>query len=120
MSPFFSCVPHINMLTSLSKIFPLLCTPISLCFAQSWDTIPKWTDVYIRGSQGFKNLDYNLEFLMDNYDIISLEKCLNDGTNGHITVSYILNKQFFKDLQLCTGTILCECYKQDENSQTKL
>ena len=120
MSPCFSCVSHLNMSGSLSKIIPLLYLPITLCYAQSWDTIPKWTDVYIRGSQGFKNLDFNLEFLMDNYDIISLEKCLNDGTNSHITVNCVLDKQDFNTLYLCTGTILCQCYKQDENSQTKL
>ena len=37
----------------------------------------RWADVYVRGAQGFQGLTNKLEFLMDNYDIISLEKCLH-------------------------------------------
>ena len=70
----------ILLLVSFTFLLPLLCK------AQTWDTVPKWTDVYIRGAQGFKDLDFKLEFLMDNYDIISIEKCLHDGTDTHITV----------------------------------
>ena len=44
--------------------------------------IPKWTDVFLRNDQGFSNLEYKLEFLMDHYDVISLEKCLTDGSDG--------------------------------------
>ena len=44
--------------------------------------IPKWADVFIRNDQGFSNLEYKLGFLMDNYDVISLEKCLTDGHDG--------------------------------------
>ena len=64
----------------------VLCLLFSLCSGQSWTTVPRWTDVYIRGAKAFENLDFKLGFLMDNYDIISLEKCLHDGSNTHITV----------------------------------
>ena len=49
--------------------------------AQEWDRVPRWADVYLRGSQGFSDLDYKLGFLMDNYDVISLEKCLDNPDN---------------------------------------
>ena len=88
---------------------------ISLSGTQRWNKIPKWTDVYIRGQQGFKNLDYSLEFLMDNYDIISLEKCLNDGINNHITVSSVLQlHESFKCLII--GTVFCEYHRQNEDT----
>ena len=41
-----------------------------------WERNPRWADVYFRGPRGFENLDFKLGWLMDNYDIISLEKCL--------------------------------------------
>jgi hypothetical protein len=50
-----------------NNIFVWILIFVSTCKAQDWETIPKWTDVYIRGSQGFKNLDYKLGFLMDKY-----------------------------------------------------
>ena len=59
----------------------------ALAVGQDWSTIPKWTDVGLRGLAGFKNLDFRLEFLMDNYDIISLEKCLYEQNMHEDTVS---------------------------------
>ena len=111
---FFQSGSPSKMLT-LRLIFSLLSISISLIGAQQWNKIPKWTDVYIRGQQGFKNLDYSLEFLMDNYDIISLEKCLNDGINNHITVSSVLQlHESFKCLII--GTVFCEYHRQNEDT----
>ena len=47
------------------------------CKSQSWSKVPRWVDVFVRGN-GFKGLQSKLEFLIDNYDIISLEKCLHE------------------------------------------
>ena len=74
-------------------IFP---TSFALCFfisiatvtAQTWTTVPKWADFGLYGPAGFKDLDFKLEFMMDNYEIISLEKCLRNEENmDHMTVS---------------------------------
>ena len=64
------------MLLTLLSILPFLCAS-----AQEWDRVPRWADVYLRGEQGFSDLEYKLGFLMDNYDVISLEKCLNNPEN---------------------------------------
>ena len=55
-------------------ILTLLSSALGIC--HSWDKVPRWTDVLVRGD-GFQGLESKLEFLMDNYDIISLEKCLH-------------------------------------------
>ena len=39
----------------------------------------KWADFGFYGNLGFKDLDYKLEFSMDNYEIISIEKCTGNG-----------------------------------------
>ena len=52
--------------------FSLLLSSLPTCHC--W----RWADVYVRGSEAFQGLDSKLEFLMDNYDIISLEKCLHE------------------------------------------
>ena len=65
-----------------------LCSAFNLVAAQDWTKIPKWADFGLYGPLGFKDLDFRLEFMMDNYEIISLEKCLrDDGNNEHMTVS---------------------------------
>ena len=46
-----------------------------------WERVPRWADVYLRGSQGFSDLENKLGFLVDNYDVISLEKCLDNPDN---------------------------------------
>ena len=35
---------------------------------------------------GFKDLDYKLEFAMDNYEIISIEKCTGNGGGKTVRV----------------------------------
>ena len=64
-----------SVLLAFCSVLPLLYS------AQEWDRVPRWADVYLRGSQGFTDLDYKLGFLMDNYDVISLEKCLDNPDN---------------------------------------
>ena len=39
---------------------------------------------------GFNNLDFKLEFLMDNYDVVSLEKCLYEGQNDKNTEGHFI------------------------------
>jgi len=41
-----------------------------------------WTDISFWGPTDFEELDFKLGFLMDNYDIISLEKCLWENDPG--------------------------------------
>jgi len=48
---------------------------------QDYSKIPKWADFGFYGSLGFKELDHKLSFIMDNYEIISIEKCTGQG-NG--------------------------------------
>ena len=62
------------------RVTALIVTLVSAS-AKEWDSVPRWADVYLRGSQGFSDLDYKLGFLMDNYDVISLEKCLDNPDN---------------------------------------
>jgi len=78
-------------------IFP---TSFALCFfisiatvtAQTWTTVPKWADFGLYGPAGFKDLDFKLEFMMDNYEIISLEKCLRNEENmDHMTEKHFVN-----------------------------
>ena len=47
------------------------------CQDYSW--VPKWADFGFYGNLGFKDLDYKLEFALDNYEIISIEKCTGHG-----------------------------------------
>ena len=46
---------------------------------QDYSKIPKWADFGFYGSLGFKELDHKLSFIMDNYEIISIEKCTGQG-----------------------------------------
>ena len=55
------------------------------CFAQNYSVIPKWADFGFYGGWGYKDLDFKLEFTMDNYEIVSIEKCTG---NGGATVFY--------------------------------
>ena len=51
--------------------------------------IPLWTDVGLGfpGPKDWEDIDYKLSYLMDTYDIVSLEKCLFEGSNNQNTVS---------------------------------
>ena len=46
---------------------------------QDYSKIPKWADFGFYGGLGFKELDHKLEFSMDNYEFISIEKCTGNG-----------------------------------------
>ena len=51
--------------------------------------ISLWTDVGLGfgGPKDWEDIDYKLSYLMDTYDIVSLEKCLFEGNNDQNTVS---------------------------------
>ena len=49
--------------------------------------IPMWTDIGLHNLKDWEDLDYKLSFLMDTYDIVSLEKCLHKEHFDHNTVS---------------------------------
>ena len=49
--------------------------------------IPMWSDLYLRSHTDWEDIDFKLAFLMDTYDIVSLEKCLYTGSNDQNTVS---------------------------------
>ena len=57
--------------------------------------IPLWSDLGLGygGPADWEDLDFKLAFLMDTYDIISLEKCLFKGSNDQNTVSCIVKVQ---------------------------
>ena len=46
---------------------------------QDWTRVPRWADFGLYGKLGFRDLDYKLEFAMDQYQVISLEKCTGEG-----------------------------------------
>ena len=61
-----------------------------IAFAQDWSLVPKWADFGLYGPLGFKDLEFKLEFMMDNYEIVSLEKCSRDnGDPTGVTVNYV-------------------------------
>ena len=51
--------------------------------------IPLWADLYLRSHTDWEDIDFKLAFLMDNYDVVSLEKCLYQGFNDQDTVSIV-------------------------------
>ena len=51
--------------------------------------IPMWADLYLRSHTDWEDIDFKLAFLMDNYNVVSLEKCLYQGSNGQDTVSIV-------------------------------
>ena len=51
--------------------------------------IPLWADLYLRSHTDWEDIDFKLAFLMDNYNVVSLEKCLYQGSNGQDTVSIV-------------------------------
>ena len=55
--------------------------------------IPLWSDLGLGRELDWEDLDFKLAFLMDNYDIISLEKCLFKGSNDQNTVSFFAETQ---------------------------
>ena len=57
---------------------------------QDYSKIPKWADFGFYGNLGFKEVDNKLEFSMDNYEFISIEKCTGNG--GGKTVRYFIHK----------------------------
>lgn len=64
--------------------FSILIVSLQIIFTsnvngQNWSSIPKWADSGFYGAWGFEDLDFKLEFLLDNYEIISIEKCTGNG-----------------------------------------
>ena len=66
-----------NCLT-LKIVFTFLLTHLNVN-GQNWSKIPKWADFGFYGNWGFEDLDFKLEFIMDNYEILSIEKCTGNG-----------------------------------------
>ena len=54
--------------------------------------ISMWTDLGLGRLTDWEDLDFKLAFLMDTYDIVSLEKCLFKGSNDQNTVSVFISK----------------------------
>ena len=52
----------------------------------SW-RIPMWADLYLRSPTDWEDLDFKLAYLMDTYHVVSLEKCLYEGSIDQNTVS---------------------------------
>jgi len=68
---------------------PLMIMPmlVGLSLGQDWSHVPLWADFGLYGPLGWQNLDYRLGFIMDHYDIISLEKCLFETANERPTAT---------------------------------
>ena len=49
--------------------------------------IPMWSDLGLGRLTDWEDLDFKLAFLMDTYQVVSLEKCLFRGSNDQNTVS---------------------------------
>ena len=63
---------------------------------QDYSKIPKWADFGFYGSLGFKELDHKLSFIMDNYEIISIEKCTGQGNGKTVSFQHKRNKLQFQ------------------------
>ena len=67
-----------NMSPNMIQIIILIVITASV-YCQDYSKIPKWADFGFYGTLGFKELDYKLGFIMENYEIISIEKCTGNG-----------------------------------------
>ena len=67
-----------SLIILLQIIFTSLSTNPNV-FGQNWSKIPKWADFGFYGNWGFEDLDFKLEFILDNYEILSIEKCNGNG-----------------------------------------
>ena len=76
-------VEHIWMSTLLVSVMP------SVAADGDW-RIPMWSDLYLRSSTDWQDIDFKLAYLMDTYHVVSLEKCLYEGSNDQNTVSIAL------------------------------
>jgi len=72
-------------------MFCLLLASGVTCQENSMAKIPMWTDIGLGNLKDWEDLDYKLSFLMETYDIISLEKCLFVGANDQNTEAVFLN-----------------------------
>ena len=68
-----------NSLTLIISLQILCTTLLTNVNGQNWSTIPKWADFGFYGNWGFEDLDFKLEFILDNYEILSIEKCTGNG-----------------------------------------
>ena len=78
--------------------------------------IPLWADLYLRSHTDWEDIDFKLAFLMDNYNVVSLEKCLYQGSNGQDTVSIVdelpssvcfFQESFFPERKINVGNHCC-------------
>ena len=78
----------IKMPTGLNNIIHLffLYYATTCVQCQDYSKIPKWADFGFYGSLGFKELDHKLSFIMDNYEIISIEKCTGKGEGKTVSL----------------------------------
>jgi len=53
--------------------------------------IPMWSDLGLGRLTDWEDLDFKLAFLMDTYQVVSLEKCLFRGSNDQNTEAVFLN-----------------------------
>ena len=77
----------------------------SSCLAQNYSAIPKWADFGLYGGWGFKDLEFKLEFTMDNYEIFSIEKCTGNG-NGFTVSLYHYNFKSIQKNQTITNSMM--------------
>ena len=61
--------------------------PLGMVTCREVAKIPMWTDLGLGRLTDWEDLDFKLAFLMDTYDVVSLEKCLFRGSNDQNTVS---------------------------------
>ena len=74
--------------------------------------IPMWTDLGLGfgGLTDWEDLDFKLAFLMDTYDVVSLEKCLFRGSNDQNTVSVSAATQNSKVKLRCENLFASYCH----------
>ena len=85
------------------------------------DRIPLWTDVYLRSELDWANADYKLSYLMDTYDIVSVEKCLYQVHNDQNTVSLpIFSPEELTLHVLYPGGPFCQLDLADAQPEAKL
>ena len=69
-----------------TKVLAILLTAHQAA-SQDYSVVPKWADFGFYGDLGFQELDYKLEFIMEHYEIVSIEKCTGNGGGSTVRMS---------------------------------
>ena len=75
----------------LTKVLAILLTAHQAA-SQDYSVVPKWADFGLYGDLGFQDLDFKLEFIMDHYEIVSIEKCTGNGGGSTVRLANVFSR----------------------------